>query len=277
VARVTSQLEQVAEGIALHYADHSLVADDTYADFHVSVERPRGVRRWLRQQVVFKHDSVEPFAPLPGNQGFPLLEWGLNWCVSAHCHEYLILHSAVIERGGRALLLPAPSGWGKSTLCAGLVYGGGWRLLSDELALIEPCSGKVVPMPRPVSLKNGSIDVIRRHAPSARFGAVVSETVKGSVSHVRPPKESVTRAAETARPAWVVLPRYEAKAPAELRPLPKAKAFMALVSNAFNYNVHREPGFNVLAHLVSDCDCHEFVYSDLDEARGVFDRLHADE
>jgi hypothetical protein len=44
----------------------------------------------------------------------------------------------VLERGGRALLLPAPSGSGKSTLCAGLAFNG-WRLLSDELALLDPC------------------------------------------------------------------------------------------------------------------------------------------
>ena len=44
--------------------------------------------------------GILPFAPLPLDQAFPMLEWGLNWCVSAHCHQYLIFHAAVVEKSG---------------------------------------------------------------------------------------------------------------------------------------------------------------------------------
>lgn len=272
VSNVRSRLGVVADGIALHYAGHAVEAEAGFADFHVSVERPRSLRRWLGAQVVFRIDGESPFAPLPGDQGFPMLEWGLNWCVSSHCHQYLILHAAVLERGGRALILPAPSGSGKSTLCAGLTFNG-WRLLSDELTLIDPSTGQVVPLPRPVSLKNASIEVIKAFAPLARFGPVVRETIKGSVAHLQPPPEAVLRGAERAMPAWVVVPRFVAGAEARLDPLPKARAFMRLVDNAFNYNVHGRAGFDTLAQLIDRCVCHEFSYSRLDQAVGVFDRL----
>ncbi|HWR87769.1 MAG TPA: HprK-related kinase A [Acidiferrobacterales bacterium] len=273
VTSIRSPLHEVRRGIALHYAQHTIEPDQGFADFHVSVERPRSMRRWINQQVVFHFDSTQPFAPLPGDQGFAMLEWGLNWCVSSHCHQYLIIHAAVLERGGRALILPAPSGSGKSTLCAGLVFGGGWRLLSDELALIDMTSGHAVPLPRPVSLKNNSIDVIREFAPSALFGEVVHETVKGRVAHVRPPAEGVLRAGQSAMPGWVVLPRYVAGASALLQPLSRARAFMTLVDNAFNYNVHGRDGFAALADVIDRSGCHEFSYSSLPEAVAVFDQL----
>ena len=273
VVSVESPLAAVRDGIALHYARHVVESDDDFADFHVRVERPRSVRRWVNKQVVFSFDGTEPFAPLPGDQGFAMLEWGLNWCVSSHCHQYLILHAAVLERGGRALLLPAPSGSGKSTLCAGLVFGGGWRLLSDELALIDPANGHVVPLPRPVSLKNASIEVMREFAPSASFGEVVHETTKGRVAYARPPAEAVLRAGDQALPAWVVVPKFEAGAAAQLQPLSRARAFMTLVDNSFNYNVHGRRGFATLAELIGRSDCHEFTYSNLHDAIAIFEQL----
>jgi HprK-related kinase A len=171
------------------------------------------------------------------------------------------------------LILPSPSGSGKSTLCAGLVFGGGWRLLSDEMALIDPASGLVAPLPRPVSLKNESIDVIREFAPSALFGEVVHETIKGRVAHVRPPAQGVLAADQAALPAWVVLPRFEPGATAQLQPLSRARGFMSLVDNAFNYSVHGRCGFTAFADVIDRSACHEFSYSSLPEAVAVFDRL----
>ncbi len=274
VSRIRSPLPRVVDGIGLHYAHHRIEADDAFADFHVGVERPRGLRRWMKPQVVFSFDGMVPFTPLPGDQEFPMLEWGLNWCVSSHCHQFLILHAAVLERGGRALLMPAPSGSGKSTLCAGLALRG-WRLLSDELALIDIASGLVQPLPRPISLKNASIELIRGFAPEASFSPTVRDTVKGSVAHVRPPADSVRRGDEAALPAWVVLPRYEASAAPSLQPIGRAEAFMQLAENGFNYHLHGRTGFEALARLVDGCASFRFSYSRLDDAVRLFAQLDA--
>jgi HprK-related kinase A len=271
VTCIRSELPRVAAGLFMHYAQHSIEPADSFADFHVRVDRPRSLRRWLRPQVQFYFDEYPPFRPLPLDQAFPMLEWGLNWCVSAHCHQYLAIHAAVVERGGRALVLPAPPGTGKSTLCAGLVSRG-WRLLSDELALIDR-DGSLVPLARPISLKNASIGVIRGFAQDAAIGPAVRDTVKGTVAHMAPPPESVRRSDESASPAWIVFPRYQVGAAAALTPLPRARAFMALVQNAFNYGLHGRHGFDLLAEFVEHSRCHEFVYQELEEAAAVFQRL----
>ena len=268
---VRSPFEAVAKGVALHYAEHRVLAASDFADFHVAVEPPAGVRRFVAPQAMFRFDGNSRFHPLPANQAFPLLEWGLNWCVSTFCDQYLILHSAVLARGARALLLPAPPGSGKSTLCAALAARG-WRLLSDELALVELDGKRVVPIPRPISLKNRSIETIARFWPDAPIGEVVPDTLKGAVSHVRPPADSVRRADEHPEPAWVVLPRYVEGATTQLAPLPKCEAFMRLVDSAFNYSVHGRGGFDALAALVDASECFAFTYGGaLDEAIAVFD------
>lgn len=273
--RVRTPLVAVGSALSRLYASYPLLGDDAFVDFEVAVRRPAGLRRLWQPQVVFELDGESPFNPLPGDQGFPLLEWGLNWCVYGLCHQYLVLHAAVLERNGRALVLPAPSGSGKSTLCAGLLFSG-WRLLSDELALICPRTGAIVPIPRPVSLKNQSIEVIQAFAPQVQFGSRVEETSKGVVAHFAAPAQAVTRWDETARPGWVVMPRYVQDAPARLQPLDKASCFMRLVENAFNYDVYGPEGFELLGRMVTESRCFSFEYSRLQEAVALFERL-ADE
>ena len=272
VVRVQSSIPDVIEGIRLLYADYPQEINSTFVDFHVRLAPPRSPRRWFRPQVLFFFDGSVPFKPLPLDQAFPLFEWGLNWCVAKHINQYLILHAGVIEKGGHAVIMAAPPGSGKSTLCAGLVARG-WRLLSDELALVSPEDGRLIPLPRPVSLKNDSIDVIRSFAPEVTIGRESADTTKGTVAHMKAPDDSIERADEHARPAWVICPKYEKGAPARLERRSRAQTFMHVIKNAFNYSVLGVRGFQTAAALIDVCDCYDFTYSSLDEAVSIFDAL----
>src|SRR3546814_8505583 len=108
--------------IALLYADHKVSAEEPYADFHIALQRPGSLRRWISPQVRFEYDGLLPFKPLPLGQALPMLEWGLNWCIGAHGHQFLSIHAAVIDRNGLAAILPGAPGSGKSTLTACLVH-----------------------------------------------------------------------------------------------------------------------------------------------------------
>ncbi|MBW8371050.1 MAG: HprK-related kinase A [Thiobacillus sp.] len=271
--KVQSRIPFVAEGLAELYGQFEVRSThEAFADFHVSVNPPGNLRRWVRAQAAFSLDGMQPFKPLPRDQAFPMLEWGLNWCVSTQAHQYLIIHAAVVEKNGLAAILPAPPGSGKSTLTAGLVLSG-WRLLSDELTLIDRKSGLIQPLPRPVSLKNQSIDVIRQFSPDAYINRASHDTVKGTVAHMRPPRDSVQRQHETARPGWVIFPKWEAGARTTLTPRSKAQTFMFLAQNAFNYSHLGADGFRVGAALIDQTACYDFRYSQLSEAIAAFDRL----
>jgi len=275
VVCVTSPIDHVAEGLERLYGDYPLREQHDFVDFYLNLTPVGGVRRWLRPQVQVDHDGMRPFQPLPRNQAFSMFEWALNWCVSGRAHRYLIIHAAVVEKNGRAAILPAPPGSGKSTLCAALVSRG-WRLLSDELTLIRLDNGQVTPSPRPISLKNGSIDLITRYAPGAVFSRAVADTAKGTIAHMRAPTDSVRRAHETAQPAWIVFPRYMADAAPSLIPVPHARAFLKVAENAFNYSLLGAAGFKTVGGLIGAVDTFDFSYSALDDAISVFDQLAAE-
>ena len=270
--RVRSNVEVFARQFRRFYGQFPLVLSPAISDFHVRLLRPSGLRRWWHPQVKFLLDGRTPFLPYPLSHAFPLFEWGLNWSIAMQAHQFLMLHSAAVERNGRVLLLPAWPGAGKSTLCAALVSRG-WRLFSDEFGLVRVDDGQLVPLPRPVPLKNRSIGVIRDFAPQAELGPDFHGTRKGTVAHLRSPDACVQQAAVPAPPGWLVFPRYQAGVPLRLEPILEPQAFLKLSNNSFNYQLLGLQGFQGIARLVRDCDCYILSYSNLDEAIEAMNRL----
>jgi HprK-related kinase A len=262
--QIRTDLQWLAEPLFALYRDYALTLEPAVHSFHlrlVSPFRPFGRRRRVRLVV----DGRVPHEDLPLDQAIAVLEWGINLVVALRMQTFLMLHSAALERNGGLILLPAAPGSGKTTLCVGLAHRG-WRLFSDEFGLVRPGTTDFLPLPRPMPLKNESIDVIRTFAPEAELGPTIYNTRKGTIAHVKAPTDSVARSAETAPPRWIVFPRWEAGHALSLEPVEKSQAFTQLAVNAFNYETIGERAFVTLKNTIDSVRCFRLTYSDLDEA-----------
>ena len=257
------------------YQDFPLLSSDEPSEFRIRVDYPNGLRRWWRRQVRFYLDDVEPFEPFPSRLALPFFEWGLNWCIYEYAHEFLIIHAAVVERNGRALLMPAIPGSGKSTLCAALVIQG-WRLLSDEFALIRAADGRVWPIPRPIGLKEKSIEIIGKLPGAVDIGPTFIDTRKGNVAHLRPPGDSVNRADEPATAARIIFPRFQRDAQNQIEPLSKASGFAKASDDSFNYELLGAAGFDFLSAVIDNSECFDLTFSDLRAALDLIETVVAD-
>lgn len=272
-ARVDTPLRGLRELIAWCYGKPLPPSAEPIVQFVVRVDHGPVYRRLFAPQAVFHADTQTPFAPFPRDHAFPLLEWGLNWCIATRAHQYLMLHAGVLERDGHALILPALPGSGKSTLTAALALRG-WRLFSDEFGLLDWRTGLMQPLPRPIPLKNRSIDIIRERVRSQEdLGPTFSKTRKGDVAHLRPPPESRRRQDEMARPAWIIFPRYRAGQPLRITPLNQSLAFTRLSQNAFNYHLLGATGFDALKGLIEGCHCWSAEYGDLASILSALEQL----
>lgn len=274
--RVWIDWAHLVDEFADMYADYPFAETAGIDDFHVRIAAPSLFRRHFRPQAQSWVDGDDLMTPLPAEHAYPALESSLNLAVGTADMIPVVIHSSVVERDGRALIMPAPSGSGKSTLCAALCCRG-WRLLSDEMAVFCFEDGRLLPNPRPVSLKNRAAEVIAAFEPGAHMSRIYRETNKGDLTYMRPPAESVRRAHEKSDPALVVAPTFRAGAPASLRAMPRTEGFRWLIDNSVNYSSMLRTGFDTLTSVIERCGVYSMIYSNLDEALDLIDRLHRGE
>ncbi len=262
VAKICVEVPGLAGHLYELYRDYPLIEEPAVFSFHARLIQLNGIGR---RRVRFSVDGRVPHEDMPAEHALPVLEWGINLVVALRSHSFLMLHAAVVELDDAAMLLPATPGAGKTTLCAGLSLAG-WRLFSDEFGLLHPGTCDLLPVPRPLALKNESIGVIRSFDPEAYIGPETPGTRKGTVAHLRPPSQSVQLADSPAPARHIVFPRWNPDVPSTLTEIPKSDAFMLLATNAFNYDLLGETGFETVKLLVEGARCLEFEYSDLNNA-----------
>jgi HprK-related kinase A len=270
--RLRSTHKDFINTFRLLYFDVPVISDDQLIDFFIDMRAPKSHRRWIRPQIIARIDGQEPFQPFAAIHAMPLFEWALNWSIARQGQHHLMLHAAVLERHGKALILPATPGSGKSTLAAALAQRG-WRFLSDEFCLIHLMHGQIIPIPRPTPLKNESIDVIRNFAKDVVIGPLFEKTRKGTIGHLRAPAASIERMKETATPTWIVFPKYQSQSAVIMAPLNKSAAFLKLATNSFNYTLLGATGFNVVKSIIETCDTYNLCYSNLDDVITQLDAL----
>ena len=229
-------------------------------DFTVRLEAPRPWRRWLRPQVAVAGDLTLPGAlPLPLAHALLAAEMAMNLQLALGWRRHLLLHAAVVERDGRAVILTGESGAGKSTLAA-LMMAGGWRLLGDEFAMLAPDTGLLHPHPRLVSLKNESVAAVAAALPDAQWGPWLRGTPKGDIRHLVPDARALAGIDVAARPVAIVFPRFGFESAS--RAVAPAEAFVRLTQASTNYVTLGEAGFGALTRLVRDVPAVAVDYPD---------------
>ena len=168
--------------------------------------------------------------------------------------DLLFLHAAVVEWRGRAMLLAADSGSGKSTTTWALLHHG-FGYLSDELGPVDLGSGRVVPYPHALCLKR----------PSPPPYELPGETLHlGRTLHV--PTSALPAATVTAPlPVGAVfLLRHDSSLDRpQLRPISAAEAGARLYLTALNALAHADRGLDAVLGLAAQVPCYMLISAGL--------------
>lgn len=238
--------------------------EDGVPDFTVRLFAARPWRRVVRPAVMIGGDYILPeAAPLPLAQGLLAAEMGMNLQMALGQRHYLLLHAAVVERDGQALILTGVSGAGKSTLAA-LLSLRGWRLMGDEFALLDPATGLLHAFPRLVSLKNASVATVAAEVSADRLGPMLEGTPKGTIRHLVPDAAALAAMDAPSRPALILFPSFGYDS--ATRDVAQSEVFVRLTQASTNYVAMGERGFDALTALVQGVPARAIDYPDTDSA-----------
>jgi hypothetical protein len=160
--------------------------------------------------------------------------------------DLYFVHAGVLELAGRALMLVAPSGGGKSTTVWGLVHHG-FRYLSDELAPIDVRRMMVHPYPRAVTLKSPpprAYPLPGRARSTSRGFHVPTDAIAGGVAARAVPLAAIVFLRYTAGAAQPAIERIGA-----------AQAGARLYANALNALAHPGDGLDAALHIAARTAC----------------------
>ncbi len=170
--------------------------------------------------------------------------------------DLYFVHSAALELDGQATLLVGDSGAGKSTTCYALCASS-VGYLSDELAAIEPETGRVLPYPRAICLKRDPPAPLRLPDSSFRTEWTLHTQASDLGSRI---------ARDGALLSRILFVRWSAShAKPLLRPISRGEAALRLYQGALNQLAHPAFGLDDTLRLIERSECFELLSAGIEE------------
>jgi hypothetical protein len=173
--------------------------------------------------------------------------WDVQYHATQNIRAFVALHAGAVANADSSLVLPGPMESGKSTLVASLLKTG-WSYLSDEVAALDPVTGRVYPFPKYLYLDQTSVDVFpgldgrledRDERSRGRLDRTVRpEDLGAGVSGPLPPR------------AVVFLSRDRQGSP-RLIPIASAEAVKQMADNCFNLHRYGDRGVVLLSKVAT--------------------------
>ena len=237
VSLVVGNFGAFVTGVTLLAPDYSYTiqrASDDLGYAVVSDHRPTGIARDAYELLYY-------------------LEKSITIDVQLRRADLFFVHAAALQRAGRACLLVAPPGSGKSTTAWALIHHG-FGYLSDELAPIDLATLTVLPYPHALCLKQ---------PPPPPYALPSDTIITARTLHV--PSASIATNIDTPVPlAFIFFNQYD---PAALtptsRPISAGAASALLYANGLNQLAHSGDGLAAAAAIAARVDCYQLTTGDL--------------
>ena len=241
---------------------------------HLATDEPCGptltieLKAEKRANYTMRSDVYRDGVPIASARGLsflgPIVKAAI-WQAAVSAHDFfLYIHAGVVGNGTSCLLLPATAGSGKSSLTMALVHRG-FQYFSDEVALVEPGTFHVLPMPLAMAIKDSGWELMARYYPALELLPIHIRSDFKVLRYLPPPVNAVAQAPSAVR--HIIFPHYQPGAQTKLVPLCRAEALGRLMDQCLGLR-RRLDGDNVRAIVawMRSIECYELTHSCLEAA-----------
>ncbi len=138
-----------------------------------------------------------------------------------------MIHAMAVAYGEKAVVMPAPSGYGKSTLTAALLKEG-FSYLGDDLVPIQRGTHQITPLFTSLRIRKGSWPILDAHYPELKELPVYNSRVR-YVRYLNPSQYIKTKARLPV--TALVFPRYQSGQSVTLKPISATESLQRLIKN----------------------------------------------
>ena len=283
VERATDQIGSVGVTLATPIAEVADAYDALYAPFRMSsartdeasfevrVDRRRSWRTGLAHYHITS-DVEDVFTVRRLSRVLPHVEGAVNLCIARYMPRYLLLHAAALTREGVGVIIPGGPGFGKTTLAAALTSRG-WKYASDEFAMIDTVDGSIVPYPKALSVKTGSMDLLRSFGLPVDAAPTFDRADKGAIRLLPARAIHGDAVASSARIRLVVFPALTPGAEPDVAPMSQAESVFEMSRRCFNLLRFRSEAIGILSRVAASCHSYRLQSGDLGATCRLMDRL----
>lgn len=179
-----------------------------------------------------------------------------------HTSGQAVYHAAGVEQNGRAALLVAESGAGKSSLTGWLVCQG-WNYLGDEILAWDEQQRLVHGLPRPLVLKRGATRLWQAWLPAGSLAQ--AKPFGNGTLWLDPEWIRAGAVRQAAQAGWLLFPQYRRGAAFQARRLSQAEAAFGLMQHLVNGPNLVGEGFEIIARLAQICPAYRLEYGEFSD------------
>ena len=186
--------------------------------------------------------------------------------------DYLIsLHAGALYFNKVPLIMPAASGFGKSTLSTYLMYQKDFEFLTDEVAIIDKYS-RICPVPMSITIKEGSWKTLESYDINLD-NLPIHRRFDGQRLRFLPPGQVATESLKLDH-AYLIFPHYVADASTEVTPLSTLESLDIITTSGYEvFNSYDEATIEQWIRVLERLKKYTITYSNLEEAQEHIERL----
>ena len=193
------------------------------------------------------------------------LEYKIYTLLIDRLRNYYLIHAGAVALNDKAIMLPASSGGGKTTLIAGLIKNG-FRYFTDEIGIIDPHTLEVYPFPKPLNMKIGSLPLFDNFEPEMELINESQMAIEDKIYHVFVKSASVQPINKPLAVGKIVFVQYNPNEKSTLTPISRAKAIFEMAKCSFNQFRFKDEGIAILDRLARGCECYELKFTQVGDA-----------